>query len=106
MSLRTTPSKPSGDRVLRMRELSRRLQLSPSRLYALIAEGRFLPPFRLVSGGRAVGWLESEVDEWLSSRRAGIEPETDESQLEVKKYIDTKNNCRTTSEDESNGGAN
>jgi prophage regulatory protein len=61
----------SGERILRMRELSQRLQLSPSRLYALIAEGKFLPPFQLVPGGRAVGWLECEVDAWLRARRSG-----------------------------------
>jgi prophage regulatory protein len=58
-----------GERILRMRELSRRLQLSPSRLYALIAEGKFLKPFQLVPGGRAVGWLEREVDAWLLAQR-------------------------------------
>jgi prophage regulatory protein len=60
-----------GERILRMRELSRRLQLSPSRLYALIADGKFLKPFQLVPGGRAVGWLECEVDAWLRTRRSG-----------------------------------
>ena len=64
-------SAASGERILRMRELSHRLQLSPSRLYALIAEGKFLPPFQLVPGGRAVGWLECEVDAWLRARRSG-----------------------------------
>ena len=62
-------SASGGERILRMRELSQRLQLSPSRLYALIAEGKFLRPFQLVPGGRAVGWLEREVDAWLMSRR-------------------------------------
>lgn len=59
----------SGERILRMRELSQRLQLSPSRLYALIADGKFLRPFQLMPGGRAVGWLEREVDAWLLNRR-------------------------------------
>ena len=58
----------SGERILRMRELSQRLQLSPSRLYALIADGKFLKPFQLMPGGRAVGWLEREVDAWLHNR--------------------------------------
>jgi len=57
-----------GERVLRMRELSQRLQLSESRLYALIAEGKFLQPFKLIPGGRAVGWLERDVDAWLAER--------------------------------------
>ncbi len=57
-----------GERVLRMRDLAKRLQLSQSRLYALIAEGKFLRPFNLVPGGRAVGWLERDVDAWLAER--------------------------------------
>jgi prophage regulatory protein len=52
-----------------MRDLAKRLQLSQSRLYALIAEGKFLRPFKLVPGGRAVGWLERDVDAWLIERR-------------------------------------
>ena len=59
-----------GERVLRMRDLAKRLQLSQSRLYALIAEGKFLRPFKLVPGGRAVGWLERDVDAWLAERRS------------------------------------
>ena len=59
-----------GERVLRMRDLAKRLQLSQSRLYALIAEGKFLRPFKLVPGGRAVGWLERDVDAWLAERSA------------------------------------
>jgi prophage regulatory protein len=58
-----------GERVLRMRDLVQRLQLSQSRLYALIAEDKFLRPFKLISGGRAVGWLERDVDAWLAERR-------------------------------------
>jgi prophage regulatory protein len=59
-----------GNRILRMRALSQKLQLSPSRIYALVAEGKFLKPFQLVPGGRAVGWLEFEVNEWLMARRS------------------------------------
>lgn len=59
-----------GERVLRMRDLAKRLQISQSRLYALIAEGKFLRPFKLVPGGRAVGWLERDVDAWLAERSA------------------------------------
>ena len=63
-------STAEGQRILRMRALSQKLQLSPSRIYALVAEGKFLKPFQLVPGGRAVGWLESEVNEWLMARRS------------------------------------
>ena len=57
-----------GERVLRMRDLVQRLQLSQSRLYALIADDKFLRPFKLIPGGRAVGWLERDVDAWLAER--------------------------------------
>jgi predicted DNA-binding transcriptional regulator AlpA len=60
-----------GERVLRMRDLVQRLQLSQSRLYALIAEDKFLRPFKLIPDGRAVGWLERDVDAWLADRRLG-----------------------------------
>lgn len=37
--------------------------LSKSSLYRLIKEGRFPSPVPLT--GRAVAWLESEIDEWI-----------------------------------------
>jgi prophage regulatory protein len=40
--------------------------LSKSWIYQEIAEGRFPTPIKL--GGRAVGWLRSELDAWLSDR--------------------------------------
>ena len=70
MHLSHPVSMAEGHRILRMRALSQKLQLSPSRIYALVAEGKFLKPFQLVPGGRAVGWLESEVNEWLMARRS------------------------------------
>jgi len=40
--------------------------LSRSTIYLRIAEGRFPKPIGL--GGRAVGWLEAEIQEWLPRR--------------------------------------
>jgi prophage regulatory protein len=40
--------------------------LSRSSIYVAIAEKRFPQPVHL--GARAVGWLESEVDEWLNGQ--------------------------------------
>ncbi|MBS9404816.1 AlpA family transcriptional regulator [Halomonas sp. TRM85114] len=37
--------------------------LSKSSLYRLIKAGKFPPPVPLT--GRAVAWLESEIDEWI-----------------------------------------
>ena len=42
--------------------------LSRSTLYAMIAEGEFPRPIRL--GKRAVGWTETEVSDWLDTRKA------------------------------------
>ena len=56
-------------RVIRMRELREKLRLSPSHLYALIAKGQFPPPFPLVSGGRAKGWDEADIEAYLNARK-------------------------------------
>lgn len=69
MHLSHPVSTAEGNRILRMRALSQKLQISPSRIYALVAEGKFLKPFQLVPGGRAAGWLEADVDAWLLERR-------------------------------------
>ena len=69
MHLSHPVSMAEGNRILRMRALSQKLQISSSRIYALVAEGKFLKPFQLVPGGRAVGWLEADVDSWLLERR-------------------------------------
>lgn len=49
---------------LRLPQVKVRTGLSRSSLYAKISRGEFPPPINL--GARAVGWLESEVDEWIS----------------------------------------
>ncbi len=52
--------------ILRLPEVKRSTGLSRSTIYLRIAEGRFPKPIGL--GGRAVGWLEAEVQEWLTRR--------------------------------------
>ncbi|WP_440995662.1 helix-turn-helix transcriptional regulator [Arhodomonas sp. SL1] len=49
--------------MLRRREVEQITGLSRSSLYALIATGRFPPPYRL--SARAVAWRLSEVTEWI-----------------------------------------
>jgi prophage regulatory protein len=64
-----------GNRILRMRDLPAKVGLRPSTIYQLVAEGKFPPPFKLVIGGRASGWLEEQIDTWLatqSSHRAAV----------------------------------
>ena len=42
--------------------------LSRSTIYLRVAEGTFPKPVSL--GGRAVGWLEAEIQDWLQRRIA------------------------------------
>lgn len=56
------------DFILRRKELEARLGLSRSTIYLRISQGTFPAPINL--GGRAVGWLESEIDAWLAAQIA------------------------------------
>jgi prophage regulatory protein len=65
----------TSNRVLRMRDLTHKVGFRPSTIYEMVAAGRFPRPFKLASGGRATGWLESEIDSWLDERvRSGGTP--------------------------------
>ena len=52
--------------LLRLPSVKARTGLSRSSLYARISQGTFPRPINL--GARAVGWIESEVEEWLTQR--------------------------------------
>ena len=52
--------------ILRLPEVKARTGLSRSTIYLRIAEGKFPPPINL--GERSVGWVESEIDAWISKR--------------------------------------
>ena len=53
-------------KILRRKQVENRTGLSRSTLYLRIQEGDFPRPINL--GPRAVGWLENEVEDWLSAR--------------------------------------
>ncbi|MYA11702.1 MAG: AlpA family transcriptional regulator [Gemmatimonadetes bacterium] len=55
-------------RILRLPEVQRRTGLSRSTIYVRLDRGLFPKPVSL--GARAVGWIESEVDEWIRERIA------------------------------------
>jgi len=52
--------------ILRLSSVKVRTGLSRSTIYLRVAEGSFPAPVSL--GGRAVGWIEAEVDDWLARR--------------------------------------
>jgi len=54
--------------ILRLPAVKQRTGLSRSTIYLRVAEGSFPAPVSL--GGRAVGWIESEVDEWIARQIA------------------------------------
>ncbi len=64
MGRRTNPP----TRFLRLPEVLERTGLSRSTIYIRVAEGCFPRPVPL--GGRAVGWIEAEVEEWVRERIA------------------------------------
>ena len=54
--------------VIKMKELVGVVGISRSYIYALQARGEFPTPISLVKGGRATGYLRSEIDDWLKGR--------------------------------------
>jgi prophage regulatory protein len=54
--------------VLRHADVRARLNVSSSKLFDMVAKGQFPKPFQLIPGGRAVGWLESAVNQWIHER--------------------------------------
>jgi prophage regulatory protein len=69
-------------KILRLPVVLDRTGLSRSTVYLRVTEGRFPRPVSL--GARAVGWIETEVEEWITrqievsreirGRRTGVNP--------------------------------
>jgi len=60
-----------GDDVLivRHKQVRQKLQVSSAKLFDMVARGQFPRPFAIVPGGRAVGWLEGDVDAWILNQK-------------------------------------
>ena len=52
--------------ILRLPAVKASVGLSRSTIYLRISEGTFPKPVSL--GGRAVGWLQAEIDAWMKQR--------------------------------------
>ena len=56
--------------IIRHNQVCEKLQISSAKLFDMVAKKQFLQPFTIVPGGRAVGFLESDVDQWILARKA------------------------------------
>ncbi|MDI1361824.1 AlpA family transcriptional regulator [Methylotenera sp.] len=68
LSIGNTTQTNSTRRFLRIHEVMEIVPLSRSGLYSKIKDGSFPKPFSL--GSRAVGWLSTDVEDWVDSRIA------------------------------------
>lgn len=56
----------SHESIIRLPQVKQRTGLSRSTIYALIKAGQIKAPISL--GARAVGWLESDISEFIEDR--------------------------------------
>ncbi len=56
--------------ILRIRDVIARTGLARPTIYKLIQQGRFPAGVDLLGTGRAVGWSEQAVNEWINERLA------------------------------------
>lgn len=56
-------SRPVPDAILRLPEVERMSGIKRTAIYERIADGKFPKPVHL--GVRSVGWLQSEIQEWI-----------------------------------------
>ncbi len=53
-------------KFLRLTEVRNRVPFGRATIYRKIAEGKFPKPYDM-GGGRAVAWLESDIDAWIEA---------------------------------------
>ena len=61
-------------RILRLSEVKAATGLSRSTIYSQMAEGYFPKPISL--GARAVGWVNTDIENWLNQRIADSKGKT------------------------------
>lgn len=62
----------ASTRILRHKGVKEKLGLSSAKLFDMVAKGLFPRPFPIIPGGRAVGWLESDVDAWIVEQKQQV----------------------------------
>ncbi|MCY4641767.1 MAG: AlpA family transcriptional regulator [Gammaproteobacteria bacterium] len=55
-----------AQKILRLPDVKARTGLSRSSIYLRISDGEF--PKAISLGGRAVGWIESDIEKWIDNR--------------------------------------
>ena len=60
-----------------MNELVDKVGYAKSTIHALVRDGRFPSPFKLTPNGRAIGWFENTIDQWLQERASQNNPEAE-----------------------------
>lgn len=68
LALPLPPNRITGASILRLPRVIERTGLSRSTIYALQRHSEF--PKAIQLGGRAVGWLDTEISHWLAERAA------------------------------------
>ena len=56
----------TSNKILKLKDVKQKTGLSKSTIYHFISHNKF--PTQITIGIRAVGWLEHEIEEWLSHR--------------------------------------
>ena len=64
--------------ILRWKQVAQIIPWSKSYTYALINQGLFPKPQRLMAGGQAVGWLTSDIDAYMRSLAKNMEQTVNE----------------------------
>lgn len=59
-----------SDRLIRWSDVQPIVSICRSHAHQLAAKGLFPKPRKLVPGGRASAWVESEIQEWVQQRVA------------------------------------
>lgn len=58
--------------ILRLPQVEAAVGLKRERIRQLEVAGQFPTRFQITPNGRAVGWLESEVNQWIAERIASV----------------------------------
>ncbi|WP_027467669.1 helix-turn-helix transcriptional regulator [Deefgea rivuli] len=57
------------EKIIRITDAAERLGVSRSTLYKIVEQGHLPPPIKLIPGGRASGFFESQLSDYISKRK-------------------------------------